>query len=73
MRLNVRRVLVETGYKFFKHAAQNDWKEKLVHRSELVEDKGDGNWQIEEIRYDVKPKFYLDIARRIAHFLKIFP
>jgi hypothetical protein len=73
LRLDTRRQLVEDGYKFFKHAAQADWKEKLHHRSDLRKDNNDGKWQIDGIRYDNKPNPFLNFARKIAHRIGIFP
>jgi hypothetical protein len=65
--------LVADGYKFFKHAAQADWKEKLLPRAELRKDSDDGKWKIEGIRYDNKPNPLILLVRKIAHgFRKIF-
>lgn len=73
LRLDTRRGLVATGYKFFKHAAQNTWQEKLVHRSECIKDNGDGVYVSTGIRYDVKPNPFLHWARVIAHRVGILP
>jgi hypothetical protein len=73
LRLDTRRKLVADGYKFFKHAAQADWKEKLLNRADLRKDSDDDKWQIEGIRHDNKPNPIILLIRKIAHGLGIFP
>ncbi|MCB9252293.1 MAG: glycosyltransferase family 2 protein [Flavobacteriales bacterium] len=72
-RLDIRRGLVETGYKFFRHASQASWKDKLMHRADLVKDEGDGVYRSTHIRYDTKSSPFVHFIKVVAHRLGIFP
>jgi len=73
MRLDTRRGLVATGYKFFKHAAQKDWQEKLLYRKDLLKDTGEQDLKFSELKHDIKTKPWMDLAKKIAHRLGILP
>ncbi len=72
MRLDTRRELVATGYKFFKHAAQTDWKEKLYYRKDLFKDEGNNDLKFIDIKHDLKTNLFVDFIRMILHTLRIF-
>lgn len=73
LRLDTRRTLVEDGYKFFKHAAQKDWKEKLLYRKDLLKDEGNDNLKFTEIINDNKINPVINFTRKILHRLRILP
>lgn len=73
-RLDKKKLATKSGYQFFKkHDNEENWRELLVSRKELL--KEDGTWKNEGLKY---PDLYTQTWKRaffekVMHGLKIFP
>lgn len=73
-RLDKKKIATQSGYQYFKkHDSEEDWREVLISRKELI--KEDGTWRSEGLKYPdlYKQTWKRALYEKVMHGLKIFP
>jgi glycosyltransferase involved in cell wall biosynthesis len=74
MRLDVRRENRARGFEGWDHAKEADWREKLVPRSALHRDVGDGRFVVEQrVREQYREPFSRRALKRFMHSTGLWP
>jgi hypothetical protein len=70
-RFTTRRQATKEGYKYFGHTNDEDWRNKLSYRKELIKESPE--WKSEGCRAKHMPPRHIQLIKLVGHALKIFP
>jgi len=73
-RLHKKKIATQQGYQYFKrHDNEEDWKELLIHRQELIKESPE--WTFQGYKYPnlFKQSFLRSSFEKIMHQFKIYP